>query len=276
MTLPTSQRFANSIVGQMQAGADVDIFRIDTTCKYAVGQGFTRADGNKYRYGSFGTAVNEGRLVAADFSDSGKATTDNVVINPVSTTSVASEYPTLPGQVGSHFVQATIAGITANQYQGGYLVIEDGSGEAYVYRIKGNTATGNPVAGDMRFQLWEPLKVIVSGNSDIQIIPSMYNSLIIASVGTDWAVCGVTCGNMAAGEFGWVCTHGVCAVLEDITVGTLTGGDQVALSTAVDGAVCPYGQGTTSVATLIGVQVVGYCIQTAADTEHASVYLQLE
>ena len=46
MTLPSAQYFSNAIVGQMQVGADVNLYRQDTAPKYAVGQGFTRGDGN--------------------------------------------------------------------------------------------------------------------------------------------------------------------------------------------------------------------------------------
>lgn len=276
MALPSAQYFTNAIVGNMQAGADVNIYRQDTAAKYPIGVGFTRGDGNKYRYASFSAAVTQGKLVAPTFADSGKATTDNIVINPASAVIVEGERPTTPGSVGSHYVQVTLASITANQFQGGYLITEDGSGEGYSYRIKGNTATGNPASGDIYLILWDALEAVVSGNTDIQIIPCMYNSVSVASAATDFAPCGATVVSMASGEFGWICTHGVHQVLEDITVGTLSSGDQVALSTAVDGAIVPYGQGTTSVSALTGAPIVGYCIQTAADAEHAAVYLQIE
>ena len=276
MTLPSAQYFSNAIVGQMQVGADVNLYRQDTAPKYAVGQGFTRGDGNEYRYASFGAAVTQGKLVAPTFADSGKSTQDNKIILPASAVQVAAEAPIYPGQIGSHYVQVTLASITAGQFQGGYFITEDGTGEGYTYRIRGNTATGNPATGDIYLQLWEPLEALVGPNTDIQIIPSMYNSLSVASAATDFAPCGATVVSMASGEFGWICTHGVHAVLEDITVGTLSSGDQVALSTAVSGAIVPYGQGTTDVTALTTAPIVGYCIQTAADTEYAAIYLQLE
>lgn len=273
MALPATQRFSNATVGQTQAGADIVIYRVDTACQYAVGQGFTRADGNMYRYCSFDTTVTQGKLVAPVFANSGKATTDNVVINPTSAVVVASEYPILPGQVGSHFVEVTLASIAANQFQGGYFITEDGSGKAYSYRIRGNTATGNPASGNIRIQLYDAIAALLSPNTDIQIVPSMYNDVDVASAATNWAVAGATCASMTAGTFGWICTHGVNPVLQD---GTVTGGDPVALSAGTSGAVTAYGAGTTDVANLTGVQPVGYCIQTGATTEYASIYLQLE
>lgn len=274
MALPSLQRFTNAIVGQMGAGADVNVFETSATCKYALGQGFTRGDGNKFRYTSFDGAVTAGRLVAPVFANSGKATTDNVVVVPATAVSVASEYPTLPGQVGSHFMEVTLASITANQYQGGYLITEDGSGKNYTYRIRGNTATGNPASGNIRIQFVEPIQALISANTDITIVPSMYNDVDVASAATNWGVAGVACATTTStNTFGWICTHGVWGVLQD---GAWTGGDQLALSTVVSGAACVYGALTTSVAALTGVQIIGYAIQNGGDTEVGSAYLQLE
>lgn len=273
MALPSSQRFVNAIVGQQNVGADVNIFAIDTTCRFPIGQGFTRGDGNKFRYASFDTTVAAGRLVAPVFANNGKATTDNVIVVPATAVQVASEYPILPGQVGSHYMEITLASVTANQFQGGYLVTEDGSGRGYTYRIKGNTATGNPASGNIRVQLWEPIQVLISANTDITICPHPCNDVDVASAATNWGVIGANCAAMTAGTFGWVCTHGIWSVLQD---GTITGGDQLALSAAVSGAATSYGAGTTSVAALTGVQIIGYAVQTGGDTEFVSAYLQLE
>lgn len=274
MALPTGQRFGNAIVGVPQAGADINIFSVDSTARYTLGSGFTRSDGNKFRYVSYDAAVTAGRLVAPVFANTGKATTDNVVVIPATAVQVASEYPTLPGQVGSHFMEITIASIAANQYQGGYLITEDGSGKNYTYRIKGNTATGNPASGNIRVQLWEPIQALISANTDITVVPSMYNDVDVASAATNWGVCGVACATSTTLlPFGWVCTHGVWGVLQD---GAWTGGDQLALSAAVSGAVCTYGALTTSVAALVGVQIVGYALQNGGDAEIGSAYLQLE
>lgn len=272
MALPATQRFTNATVGQMQVGADVNIFKVDTSCQYALGQGFTRGDGNKFRYASFDGTVAQGSLIAPVFANSGLATTDNGVIASSAAVTVQSEYPILPGQVGSHFVEFTVASIAANKYQGGYMVAEDGSGRGYPYRIKGNTATGNPATGNIRIQLFEPLQAQLSPNTDITIVPSMYNDVTVADAATNWGVAGACCASMTAGTFGWVCTHGVWACVQ---AGTVTGGDQLTLSTAVSGAVTSYAVGATYFA-IGGTQVVGYALQNGGDTEYCSTYLQLE
>lgn len=274
MALNSASYFNNAIVGTMQVGADINILEINASPKFPIGQGFTRSDGNKYRYAYIGTATNAGSLVAPIFASSGKATTDNIVIASASAVVVEAQRPILPGQPGSNYVQLTLASITAGQFKGSYFITEDGSGRGYTYRVRGNTATGDPASGDIRLQLWEPLKTQLSPNTDITIVPCMYNDLKTATVATDWAVAGVVCSTTtAASPFGWICTHGVISTLQD---GTVTGGDQVALSRATAGAVSVYGQGDTNVAALVGEQIVGYCVQTGATTEFASIYLQIE
>lgn len=274
MALPSNQFFSNSIVGMMQAGADVDIYAVNATAKYPIGQGFTRADGNVYRYVSYDGAVTAGRLVAPVVANAVLTVNDNNIKHPDSATIVEAERPIKPGQVGSHYIQITLAGIAAQKYRGGYLVTNSGSGRNYTYRIVGNTATGNPVSGDLYIQLYEQLQAEVSGNSDIIICPSMYNSLDVASTATNWGVAGVAMEtSTATNVFGWICTKGVVGVLQD---GAWTGGDQLALSADTNGAAETYGNGTTSVALLTGVQIIGFALQNGGDTEQGVAYLQIE
>jgi hypothetical protein len=273
MALPTGQRFKPAIAGQVNVASDANIFAVDTTCKWPIGSTIVDSKGKKFRYASFDTTVAASRLVAPVVANMAKTVTDNVVVLPATAVAVSAEYPILPGQVGSHYVEVTLASIAANQYQGGYFITEDGSGKGYCYDIVGNTATGNPASGNIRIQLAQPIQVLLSPNTDIIIAPSMYNDLDVASAATNWNVAGATCAAMTAGTFGWICTHGVHSVLED---GTITGGDQLALSTAVSGAVAPYGAGTTNVSALTGVQIVGYSVSPGANTEIGAVYLQLE
>ena len=274
MALPSDQYFSNSIVGMMQAGADVDIYATHSTPKFPLGQGFTRADGNVYRYASFDGAVTAGRLVAPVVANAVLTVNDNNIKHPDSATIVEAERPIKPGQVGSHYIQITLSGIAANKYEGGYLITNNGSGRNYTYRIVSNTATGNPVAGDLYIQLYDRLQGEVSANSDIIICPSMFNSLDVASTGTNWGVAGVsTATTTATLVYGWICTKGVVGCLQD---GAWTGGDQLALSPDTNGSATTYGNGTTSVAELTGVQVVGYALQNGGDTEQGVMYLQVE
>lgn len=274
MALNSSTYFTNSIVGQPQAGADVNIYDTHASPRYPVGFGFTRGDGNKYRYSYVGTATSAGRVMAPIFASSGLSTDDNHVVAPASAIVVPFEPTIQAGTAGSHFIEYTISAIAANKYRGGYFITEDGSGKGYTYRIKGNSATGDPASGNIRIQLYEPLKESLTVNTDVTIVPSMFNDLKTATVSTDWAAIGVLCSTTTASlPYAWVCTHGVIGALQD---GTITGGDQVALSRGTAGAVAAFGNGTTDVASLFGEQILGYAIQAGATAEIVTIYLQLE
>ena len=41
--------YSNAIVGVPQVGSDINIHQLDSTPKFAVGYGFERADGAKFR-----------------------------------------------------------------------------------------------------------------------------------------------------------------------------------------------------------------------------------
>ncbi|MEK7180421.1 MAG: hypothetical protein AAB706_03010, partial [Patescibacteria group bacterium] len=172
MALNSSTYYSNSIVGQMMVGGDVNIYDTHASPKFPIGQGFTRADGNVFRYGYYGTATNAGNLVGATTASGGATYAAAVVVAPASAVAVAAESPILPGQVGSHFVEVTIASIAANKYQGGYLVTTRGTGVGDTYRIIGNTATDTPATGNLRIQLAEAIKVAFVASTGIIIVPS--------------------------------------------------------------------------------------------------------
>lgn len=78
MAISTTGYFSNAIVGQPQAGADIDIHEVNSTPKFALGFGFTRSDGNKYRYVQLSAATSAGTLVSYD-AVAGDITTANEI-----------------------------------------------------------------------------------------------------------------------------------------------------------------------------------------------------
>lgn len=273
MALNSSSYFSNAIVGVPQVGTDVNVLETHANPKFALGTKFERQDGNVYRYAYVNTAVAAGRMVAADFSDAGVVVTDNIVIDPASAVAVAGE-SVKPGDVGSHYVQITLASISANQFKGGYLAIEDGSGEGYQYRIKGNTATGTPASGDIRIELYDQIKVRLSPNTDIIIVPQLTNSCVSATTATDAVAVGVLQADTTASlPFAWVQTAGVATCLQD---GTLALGDPLVMSRNTAGAVMQFGGGGTGFSSFIGEAFVGECIQPGGTGEYAVIKLNLE
>jgi hypothetical protein len=270
--------FSNSIVGVPRVGADIDIYETAAAAKakYAVGFGFERADGAKFRYGIFGGTVTGGMVVAGDASDTSKVDTDNVIKNPGTASAIGAE-ALKPGSQGSHYVQATLASVTADHYAGGYLVITDGTGAGLTYRIKGNTATNDPITGDVRLELYEPLAEPVDMTSDLAIQGSKYNDLVACTAATDLVVAGVACADNAAGSYGWVQTRGICAVLTDST--TIAAGDTVSISSTGDGYIQAWGTNGTDAgsgaALMIAEQPLGTVAILGDATGHSVLDLTL-
>lgn len=277
MALNSSTYYSNSIVGQMMAGADVNVYDTHTAPKYPIGQGFTRADGNVFRYAYIGTATNAGKLVGSTTSSGGATYGAAVVVAPASAVAVGAEYPVLPGQVGSHFLEVTIAGIAANKYQGGYLVTTRGTGLGETYRIIGNTATDTPATGNLRIQLAEGIKVALTASTGLIIVTSIFNDCA-ATATTSPQVSGVLMSTTTSTNlWAWVCTRGVVAAAEDASL-AVTAGHQLTSSRITAGSYASIASGSTTVGmSALASPIIGYSITPAASSSRVgAIYLQLE
>jgi len=272
MAVSTDSVFSNAIVGNMMTGADVDIFQIDDLPKFPIGQGFTRADGAKFRYGHVGAACNRGVIVAQDYSESSEADADQIIVAPSSTYQMPDEpNGTYPGSINSRYVIVTLASVTADQFAGGYLHITDDVGEGYTYRIKGNTATDDPVTGNFRLALYDKIQVALTATTDHCITGNLYANVETAGTGTDGIACGVTCASLTATEpFGWIQTYGMATVLCD-TAGSA--GMKAQLSQSVAGAYAPASlDGTAS----HNYPIIGTIVTPGDTTGHGAIHLELE
>ena len=209
-----------------------NLYGVDSSPKYDIGHRVALGDGRVFRYGQVGVATARGVLVSQDVSTTSVVDTDNAVIAPASAVAVPGEV-VKPGSVGSKYIEITLAAKVANQFEGGYIAITDGTGIGYTYRIKGNTATDNPATGNIRLELYDRLAVALDATSDVAIVGSMYADLKVADA-TDYACSGVTVANFAAAGWGFVQTWGVCGVLSD---GAIAIGSDVTMSDSAAGAV---------------------------------------
>ena len=237
MAISTSSYFSNALRGVPELGADVDIYEVSSNPKFAIGTGFERQDGNKYRYCNFGLLSNVGNVVAPEMTEISLTSTNlGVGAEPANVIRKSGEL-FLPNNSGARYMQLTITA-TADQFAGGYLSTIAGSGTGYTYRIKGNTATGNPVTGDCYLDLYDPIDKSVGSNTSIILAGSQYHDLSPAIGITSGAalgcVAGVTVQGMSAGNFGWACTRGIT----NVVLGTPTGspGNLVCVSTNTAGA----------------------------------------
>jgi hypothetical protein len=259
MAVSTTSFFSGSKPGDQRQLMGIDSqFDKHTKPKHAIGTQMTTIDGRGFRYAHFGADTNAGLLVSQDLSESSLLDVD--IVAP------ASANTTTDGTIGSKFVQATEAAVTANQFAGGYLSTEDDTGEGFTYFIKGNTATNDPVTGDIRIELVDPIQVAVVAATTGNILGSQYANLEAANT-TDIAASGVSCSTMDVSDkaYGWVQTKGIATVGTDGTLvigsGCIIAADAGELAPAVETDI---------------LERVGVCYQVAADTEHSVVKLTLE
>jgi len=271
MAYSTSSRFNNAIVGQMMAGADIDIYDISSTAQFPIGQGFERSDGARFRYAHAGAATNRGVIVAQDYSESSVDDTGDSVIAP-SVTYYQNDEPNnvYPGSIGSRYVLMTLASAEVDQYAGGYLSITDDIGEGYTYRIRGNDATDTTKTGDVLFHLYDKLQVALTATTDVAITGPMYANLEAAGTTTDGLAVGVSCASLTATDpYGWIQTRGIATVLCD-TAGTA--GNMAIVSQSVAGS---YRAAYTTTATG-NYPTIGYIVTPGDTTGHGVINLMLE
>jgi len=261
----------NALVGP-QGGGDFNIFDLHATQRYAVGTRVERADGNVYVYGHFGEDCAAGTVVGPDTSEGGELEgVDDAVLAP------ADCVTTTDCTIGSKYIEMTNAGIVADEHAGGYIAIVSGTGVGYTYRIKGNTATGDPASGTVRIELYDPLQVALDATSDVHIHGSKFAQLIKATGagGENSIAIGVTCAAVDFSEqmYAWVQVKGVCCPLAD---GTLVKGGGITLSDGVAGAIQPLSGGSTAVADLIDEREIGQVLIPDASTGQALCQVDFE
>jgi hypothetical protein len=230
-----------------------------------------------FRYGHIGTATNAGQLVGPTTASGGATYGAAVVVASASATIEQSEYPLQPGQVGSHFVEVTIAGIAANKYQGGYLIVTRGTGLGETYRIIGNTATNTPATGNLRIQLNEAIKVALTATTGIIIVPSMFTDCAASATSATQVSGGLMSTTTSTNLWAWICTRGVVGCAEDATI-PVTAGNQIIASANTAGSYGVLANNGTTVASSTSIRpIIGYSITPAASSARVgSIYLQVE
>lgn len=157
--------------------------------------------------------------------------------------------------------------ITLNQFAQGYLSVEDDTGEGHLYKIKSNTAdaaTGQTVT--LVLESPKGLRVAWTTATTVGLTESPYYKVIVHPSPPTAPLVGVAVDATTALYYGWVQVGGVCTVLCD-TACTLA--KAVMASTSVDGSVILYTTGGDD------EEIVGICVENAADTEYGLVDLRL-
>jgi hypothetical protein len=176
-----------------------------TTTKHVrIGTRYEDAFGRTYHYAKCTTAIGRGKLAA------GAAIIANH--NNLS-------FQTAPA-VGDLSVKVTLGGTaaTAEQYQDGWLVVNDGGGEGRIYPIEGHSAQTS-TTGTLEVFLGEAIDTVgVLAEANVDLIYNRYDELLVQSSTTQTYVpAGVPnmVGGLGASEYGYIQTWGPCAVWAD-------------------------------------------------------------
>jgi len=118
---------------------------------------------------------------------------------------------------GSYKISMDTAGdtdLTADQYAGGYLSINDVTGEGQWLRIKSHPAHDHGADPSVVITCYDPLTTtIVKNSSQASLHADPYKGAVIAPVAETGAVVGVTNLDMTDAYFGWFQVRGPRCVL---------------------------------------------------------------
>lgn len=223
-------------------------FSSDTVPQADLGAKLYDQSGNAYRYCKVGgTALVAGKLYQA----------------PAEVTN-HQNLVTAAAAIGATSVSVTLGATaaTANQYAGGYLVITITPGEGYKYLISSHPAAD--ASASLTLTLADPIQVALTTASNADLIPNLYNGVIVNPTTASSCVVGAAVDVVAAASYGWLQVEGPCPVLVDdqtVVVGTL-----VSASNQAAGAVEPF----TGVQAPVGIAVTG-----GATTDYVTVKLSI-
>ena len=227
--------------GEVQI-APRNLWSSSATPEAPLGARFNTADGRTFRYCRAGAVA----LVAG-----------NVIQAPAQITAHQQLTPAAAAAGAVQIVAALgAAAATANQYAGGWAIIDTTPGEGYAYPISGHAAVLSSGNITINLDRASAVQVALTTSSRVSLQANPYNGVIQSPVTTlTGAVVGAAIYPIAANEYGWLQTHGAGAGL---VAGTPGVGLAVVVPATAAGAVVIDGAATAT-------KVVGSMMVTGVD-----------
>lgn len=162
-------------------------------------------------------------------------------------------------------VTATLGGTaaTVNQYQGGFLIVEEGTGIGQTLRIQGNTAQAT-TTGAVVVTFEDSPNTALDTTSKVSLIPPHGANIIINPTTPSNVPVGIALYAISPSSFGFLKVKGLVGAISDASVASV--GNSVAASTTTAGNV------TLFVATKT---YVGSAAITAVSTKATPIILNL-
>ena len=174
----------------------------------AVGTLAETADGRKFRYVKAGASdLVVGNAIQAPVED-----TDHDDITVRATAAGSTELLITTGSGNG--------ALDANEYAGGFAVIDTTPGLGYVYKISHHAAIAASTNGSIFLEAADPIQVALTASSKVTLVKNPWNGVIQMPATTlTNVVVGGAIYPIAAGEFGWIQSGGPGAALISGTPG---------------------------------------------------------
>jgi hypothetical protein len=161
-------------------------------------------------------------------------------------------------------VTVTLGGtaVTANQYRGGFVSVNDNNGQGQTLKIASHPAQSS-TTGDVALTLEDGPTTAITTASQVTLLPADGSGIIIMPTTATGAVFGASMYDIAASAYGFFVTRGITTVLDD---GGLTIGSTASPSNATAGAL---ENG------VLAQGIVGNVVAAGVSTEYIAVNLNI-
>jgi hypothetical protein len=172
--------------------------------------------------------------------------------------------------VGARTITITLGAtnaVTANQYAGGWAVVDTSPGGGYAYPISGHPAAAAAATCVLTLQPDALVQVALTAVSRVSLVPNSYNGVIQSPITTlTGSVVGVAVAAIPANNYGWIQTSGPGACL-------IAGTPGVGLAVVVPGTVagCVVVDGAAA-----ATKVIGSMLVTGVDGKIQGVLLDIQ
>ncbi len=159
--------------------------------------------------------------------------------------------------------------LAADEAVGGTILVELGTDLGHIYRVKSNIATAT---NETVCQLEDGVAVqVASATGGSRVLTFQYNPwrkiVIVPTTTPTGMLLGVPRIILAAGEYGWIQSHGICSIL---STGTPLVGQKVIPGTSTGSVIVGASESVNI------KEYVGICVQAATATEFGHFFINLE
>lgn len=230
-----------------------------------VGTRWDLSDGREVIFVSCGaTAIGTSGVLCQDAAI--QANHQGIAVNGYTTYSANGNVP------ASVSVNLGATAVVPNQYQGGFVVVDSGTGLGQTLRIQSHPAAVS--SGTLAITLEDPASTALATASTVCLIPPHGANVVIYPTTVTGAAVGVTLYTMAAGQaagstagtpsYGFLVSKGLTSMLSDALIAAA--GQPIGASITI--------AGSSTLATG-SVAVLGYANQTGVSNKGRSVFVNL-